>query len=1530
MPLFGRLALGLVAITVALSAAGYLAACSFAFVRVANTNNAPVAADVPVPGETVPGLSRLPQAQTPTAEATKSLTLTVTLKRTHQTAFRQFLAAVQNARSPLYHHYLTQAQLAARFGPTPQAYGAVQRWLRSNGFALVQDTVNRMSLSARGTRADVERALHTPIENFQMDKRVAYANVENPTLPASVAPDVQSISGLSNLSVPSAPQDEYLESLEKTNPCLGKALKIAVDYLFDKAALAVFLFAIPEAIAFAATLEALDFFISAGEGSYNVLEWANCLRDYGSSHGGAGAGAGGASSPSVSSDVPPPKGKSGTAIFSKHTVKPSTSGHAKPAAKLGLLEFDTYRPTDVADWVNLTSSNTAALSTLSEVPVNGGVSSPGAGESEVLLDIDTALDLASNESPPQIVVYDAPPSTSFVQMFETMIEDKDTVISNSWSQCENGTSEAEAVAINEVLANAAASGISVFNGSGDDGSTCLDGSPNTVGVPADSPNATSVGGTTPSWGEALNVTSERWWNGTDETPPSGEGGFGVSKYFARPSYQNGLSAAAGRSVPDVALDANPQDGIELCQADAGGCPDNRDFGGTSMTAPELAIETAQLDQSLGYNIGNFNDAIYPIAGDPDAFTTASSMGSDFAHVGLGAPNMEHIYEALKGLTPGPTSPSASNVSTGPAPADGSSDGLVRVQLLDENGLPEPGKTVTVTSSSPTIEFTSDTAVSDAEGVATFIATNTNAEAATITAEDTSDHLVLAEQPTLKFVPPAATGATIAANPTIVTDDGSSQATIQVYLQNGLGRPAEDKTVKLTGGGSAVINPVSDEAVTNSEGVATFTTTDTAKESIGFTAVDVTDAELPVPGSAVVNFQPEGAAGCEDTPPSPTTDSPVAVSPFASEFPDNTQGFEAVYEGITFKGGRCSGINAPTFDGSGNVFVPDETNGQIYEFGSGGGTADTSTALANDVPGLNAIAFGKKGELYATLNAGGNLNQPELAELNPSNGAIERVIATKATGMYDFPTYMAVDPISGDVFIVDDGAGGNPPTEHFSVTRVSNPDSSSPTVSDYGNVEGVQTGITFAPDGTMYVGVVSGPYENYVLAVSATNSPSPGTVTPVIKVPAGALFGVAVAEADEQGHATALDLINDEGDIYKVNVTVNPATAEEIAERPAIFTRGGAIGPDGCLYYQDQDMLLKITGVSSRCAGAQGGNAGPQIALTDGGPANPPTGSQTTVTAALTNFPDVEGTDVTFEVAGANGQVKLVHANASAEASFSYSGVFPGVDTIKALARSGEQEIESAPVSVHWTAGKETTFLSLNASQESGPLEAPATLTANLSDVSQEPATPIAGASVTIQLTGQSCAAVTNAQGNASCSISPAGALGLDAVTAAYGGSETYTASNASNTFEAGGVGLAPAPGEPPMGISPSPKATPTPTPTPHGSTLPAKVATPALASVLGLPPASMCVSKRKLVVHVHAPTGQKLLSVTLTLGHKLLRSVRFVKGKDHKIPSTVVNLQGLPKGTFTLEIVVRTKSGKAYRARRTYHTCVAGKKPAHK
>ncbi len=225
------------------------------------------------------------------------------------------------------------------------------------------------------------------------------------------------------------------------------------------------------------------------------------------------------------------------------------------------------------------------INQLSEVKINGGASI-GSNESEVLLDISAVIMLAPGAT---YTVYDAPfagSGVSFQTLFNRMINDGMTIISNSWAYCEDQTTLADVESIDTILQNAAAVGISVFNGTGDNGSTCLDGSPNTVAVPADSPHATAVGGTSVTTGPGGTYVSETWWDGANATPPTGQGGFGVSRFFPRPNYQNGFNGLSNRSVPDVAANADPAaNGVMICQADAGGCPSGLLYGGTSLAAP---------------------------------------------------------------------------------------------------------------------------------------------------------------------------------------------------------------------------------------------------------------------------------------------------------------------------------------------------------------------------------------------------------------------------------------------------------------------------------------------------------------------------------------------------------------------------------------------------------------------------------------------------------------------------------------------------------------------------------------------------------------------------------------------------------------------------------------------------------------------------------------------------------------------------------------------------------------------------------
>jgi subtilase family serine protease len=141
-----------------------------------------------------------------------------------------------------------------------------------------------------------------------------------------------------------------------------------------------------------------------------------------------------------------------------------------PAQRIGLVEFDTFHASDVSDWLNAIGADPGniapIMSQLSQVPVNGGVSQTGPGQSEVLLDIDTVI---LGDPTAHYVVFDAPLSSSYQAVFNAMLSDPSgppTVISNSWSSCEDQTTLADVQSIDSILAQAGAAGITVVNGRG--------------------------------------------------------------------------------------------------------------------------------------------------------------------------------------------------------------------------------------------------------------------------------------------------------------------------------------------------------------------------------------------------------------------------------------------------------------------------------------------------------------------------------------------------------------------------------------------------------------------------------------------------------------------------------------------------------------------------------------------------------------------------------------------------------------------------------------------------------------------------------------------------------------------------------------------------------------------------------------------------------------------------------------------------------------------------------------------------------
>jgi len=233
------------------------------------------------------------------------------------------------------------------------------------------------------------------------------------------------------------------------------------------------------------------------------------------------------------------------------------------------------------------------------------------------------------------------------------------------------TDAGDLVAFHEIFMEAAAQGQSVFVAAGDSGAYDTVRSlgvgtdpgdftgPLTVDSPASDPYVTAAGGTTVPFtyafkvsgvvGPKASITQESVWgwdyiqNYFDTNFGSGivdvfstGGGGGVSVYWPTPFYQqftNGIQKSeakqslvyndptagpttylklpahfAGRNVPDISLNADPETGYILISSVDGGLVEGE--GGTSFVAPQLNGISALLTQSLGHRVGQWNPRIY--------------------------------------------------------------------------------------------------------------------------------------------------------------------------------------------------------------------------------------------------------------------------------------------------------------------------------------------------------------------------------------------------------------------------------------------------------------------------------------------------------------------------------------------------------------------------------------------------------------------------------------------------------------------------------------------------------------------------------------------------------------------------------------------------------------------------------------------------------------------------------------------------------------------------------------------------------
>jgi len=353
-----------------------------------------------------------------------------------------------------------------------------------------------------------------------------------------------------------------------------------------------------------------------------------------------------------------------------HRVKPSAATSYSPVQVAETYQYPTgvdgtgecvaiielgggFRAADLSAYFKQFS---IAEPSVEAVGVDGGANKPGKAngpDGEVMLDIEVVGAVAPGA---KIVVYFAPNTNQgFIDAVSTAVHDstyRPSVISISWGGPENSWTAQAMTEMEQAFQAGAAMGVTITVAAGDSGSTdgVTDGAQH-VDFPASAPHALACGGTT------LRAGSETVWN--DLATSEGATGGGISTQFPLPSYQTSAGVpvsanpggTAGRGVPDVAGDADPNTGYTI-RVDG----ETTVIGGTSAVAPLWAALIARFNQALGHPVGFAQPVLYK---SPTGFTDITS-GNNGAYTavagwdpcsGLGSPKGTALLAAFQSPSP---------------------------------------------------------------------------------------------------------------------------------------------------------------------------------------------------------------------------------------------------------------------------------------------------------------------------------------------------------------------------------------------------------------------------------------------------------------------------------------------------------------------------------------------------------------------------------------------------------------------------------------------------------------------------------------------------------------------------------------------------------------------------------------------------------------------------------------------------------------------------------------------------------------
>jgi len=557
-------------------------------------------------------------------DATKTISVTLWMhSQSKGAAGDQAVEELYDASSPNYHNWLTTQQLDAQ-SPTADETATVKKFLAAHNLTVTAVGQSNLYVRASGTVADAQNAFNVQIHKFAQNGRTFRSNTADPSVDDPAGSLVAAVGGLSESHM--TPHIARPINPDSGSPFAPVPFTSVPSGFFFSAQC----FRAPETVTFTT--------------SGGLPEATYFGNRYGSDITNTAFG------------TLPPCGYQPSEVETAYGLDRLYHAGLDGTGQTIVIVDAFGSPTIQTD-----AEAFSQLYGLPDVtPSNFTVYYPGGlpatqdtgWATETTLDVEWSHSVAPNANIALVVAPTNNDSDLQAAVLFAIENHLGNVISNSYGEAEGDADPALIEAWSRLARRGAAHGISVNFSSGDDGDSSPSGVTGNlvfgVSVPADSPWATGVGGTSLALNSDDSIKFQTGWGnnttrianalpaGTPVIPPLelgfvfGSGG-GTSTFFHKPHYQYGVWGR-GRMVPDISYLADPYTGVEFI-CDGTSCfglpPGSGLFfssvGGTSLACPMFSGLWAIANQKAHEPLGQAARLLYDLS--DDAITDITPLGS---------------------------------------------------------------------------------------------------------------------------------------------------------------------------------------------------------------------------------------------------------------------------------------------------------------------------------------------------------------------------------------------------------------------------------------------------------------------------------------------------------------------------------------------------------------------------------------------------------------------------------------------------------------------------------------------------------------------------------------------------------------------------------------------------------------------------------------------------------------------------------------------------------------------------------------